>query len=264
MHKNNTKHFISLVDEVLNSESNYFKALENAKKTKGYPCIQKTILDDYNVPYHVNTHNDNKKLFSEHIKEFVISHEDFFTMDTKILFDIAKQIHIDHLLNIEKSEKAHIYYSLAETLRHYGIFRNDKIVSLTNKTFWLELIKKLYLLNLTNSNGFYSNLDDDFRLDKSVQNLVNSIKYFKDNKNIKLDCIDSKIIFHKKQEDKILSIIENKLKQIDIFEFINFILIQNRNNRAIPFNYIVNIALKNIQYSNFKKNNKKNFYKYFK
>ena len=259
MQRNNTKYFITLVDEVLVAENNYFKALENAKQTKGYPYIQKKILDDCNVPYHANTHNDNNKLFSEHIKEFILSHEDIFTMNTNILFDITKQIHIDYLLNIEKPKKAHIYYSLAETVRHYGIHRKDKVVSFANKSFWVELIKKLYLLNLTNPNGFYSNLDDDFRLDKSVPNLVNSIKYFKDDKNINLDCIDSKIIFHKKQEDKILSIIEKKLKQIDIFEFIDFTLIQNRNNRTIPFNYIVNIALKNIQYSNFKKNNKKTF-----
>ena len=91
MQRNNTKNFITLIDKVLVAENNYFKALENAKKTKGYPYIQKKILDDCNVPCHTNAHNDNKKLFEEHIKEFILLHEDVFTMSTNILFDIAKR-----------------------------------------------------------------------------------------------------------------------------------------------------------------------------
>ncbi|WP_345978386.1 hypothetical protein [Sulfurimonas sp. HSL3-2] len=254
---NNTEHFKRLVDNVLVSENNYFNELENAKKTKGYSYIQKKVLDDYNISYCANANNDNQKLFSEYIKQFILSYKDNFTIKTSVLSDIAQQIHIDFLLGENKLKRLDIYFSLAQTLNHYGIYQDDKIEALTNKSFWLKLIKKLYLLNLISPHGFYVNLDESYT--SNVPDFVNAIKFFKHQVNINLDCIDSKIILHKTQNDKIISRIEKKLQQVNIFRFINFILLQDRANKTIPFNYIINISLKNIYYSNFKKSDEKTF-----
>lgn len=249
MSKNDTQRFINLVNDVLDNEKSHFNELENIK-TIGFPSIEKKILNDYKI-YQSNNDVKPQDLFIEHIKQFILSNKDNFTMDTNTLYNISKQIHIDHLMNNKKLEKAHIYYSLAKTIRDYGIYNEDKIIDFSNKLFWKILIKKLYLLNLLSPNGFLANLKGDYKTE--IPHLANAIIFFKKNANINLNCIDGEINFQKGQDKKIASIIEKKLQQVDIFNFIHFILSQNRNNKAIPFNYIINIAIKNLHHSNFKK-----------
>lgn len=257
MSRNYTNQFIKLVDNVLSKETSIFSDLKEEKeRIKSYPHLQKRILELYNIKYETNR-NNAKEVFTEHIKTFILENEESFSMNINILYNVSKQLHIDYLLNDGKDEKYIIYYSLATTLNYYGIFREEKIVDLSNTSFWQELIKKCYLLYLFNPNGFRSDLNEDYMTE--ITHFVNSLKYFKNKTNITIDCIDNEVIFRKRQEYKIILLIEKKLSQVDIFEFIDFILIQNRSHKAIPFNYIINIALKNINNSSFKKKDEKTF-----
>ncbi|QIR79142.1 hypothetical protein FA592_09840 [Sulfurospirillum diekertiae] len=251
MSKNYTQLFINLVNDVLDTEKSYFNELENIKKLD-FPSIEKKILNDYEIDYPING-NKAQDLFVEQIKQFILSSQDNCTMDMSTLYHVSKQIHIDHLVNDKKLEKGHIYYSLAKTIRDYGIYNEEKIIDFSNKLFWKELIKKLYLLNLLSQNGFFANLREDYNTE--IPHLVDAIIFFKKYVNINLNCIDGEINFQKGQDKKIASIIEKKLQQVDIFHFIHFILSQSRHDKTIPFNYIINIAIKNIHHSNFKKKN---------
>lgn len=257
MSRNYTSQFITLINNVLLKEDFFFNELKEEKeRIKSYPHLQKRILEHYNITYETNR-NNAKEVFTEHIKTFILENEESFSMNINILYNVSKQLHIDYLLNDGKDEKYIIYYSLATTLNYYGIFREEKIVDLSNTSFWQELIKKCYLLYLFNPNGFCSDLNENYMTE--ITHFVNSLKYFKNKTNITINCIDNEVIFRKRQVDKIILLIEKKLSQVDIFEFINFILIQNRSYKAIPFNYIINIALKNINNSSFKKKDEKTF-----
>lgn len=258
MTKNYTNQFITLVDNVLLKEKSFFDELKEEKeKIKSYPHIQKRVLEHYDIQYESNR-NNAEDLFKEHIKEYILLNKDSFIMNMDVLDNISKQIHIDYLLTNSTNKKYIIYYSLITTLNYYGIFREEKIVDLSNTLFWEKLIKKCYLLYFISQIGFRNNeLDNTYM--SEIHPFVETLKYFKNKTCLKLDCIDSKVIFKKKQEDKIISLVEKKLSQTDIFEFIDFILIQDRNNKAIPFNYIINIALKNLNKSNFKKKDEKTF-----
>lgn len=251
MLKNYTNVFINLVDDVLFEEKAFFEELEQDKI-----MIEKKIFEHFKIFYNSNQ-NNMKELFKEYIKEFILMNKNNFTMSTSKLFDISKQIHIDYLLGDCKEERFNIYYSISKALQHYGIYSEDKICDLSNIVFWKKLIKKLYLLYFISKNSFLKIIDHNFIKENST--LVESLKYFKNNTSFKIDCIDGNIVFKKCQEMKIIKFIEKKLQQIDIFEFLSFILIQKRNDRRIPFNYIINLALKNIHLSNLKKSNDKIF-----
>lgn len=258
MARNYTNQFITLVDNVLLNEKSFFNELKEEKeRIKSYPHIQKRVLEHYDISYETNR-NNAEDLFKEHIKEYILKNKDSFIMSMDVLHNISKQIHIDYLLENKTNENSVIYYSIATTLHYYGLFREDKIVNLSTILFWEELIKKCYLLYLLNPNGFRNNdLNENYMTE--IPHFVNSLKYFKTKANMIIDCIDNEVVFKKKQEDKIISLIEKKLSQTDIFEFIDFILIQDRNHKAIPFNYIINIALKNLNKSNSKKKDEKTF-----
>lgn len=258
MSRNNTNKFITLVDNVLLNEATFFNELKEEKeRIKSYPHLQKRIFEHYNISYKASR-NNAKDLFKEHIKEYILANKNSFTMNIDILHNISKQLNIDYLLNDSKDEKYIIYYSLVTTLNYYGIFIEEKIVDLSNTLFWEELIKKCYLLYFTSQIGFRSHdLNENYM--NEIYPLVNSFKYFKNRINIEIVSIDNEVILKKNQEDKIIALIEKKLRQVDIFEFIDFILTQNINNKAIPFNYIINIALKNINNTTFKKKDEKTF-----
>lgn len=256
MSNNYTAQFINLVNDVLLEENVFFNDIKEERK-RSYPNIQKKILEHYNIQYELNT-NNAKDLFEEHIKEYILQNKSFFIMNMDILKNISKQLHIDYLLTDKKNEKYIIYYSLVTALNYHGIFREERIVNFSNISFWKELIKKCYLLYLLSPSGFrVHDLKENYI--KEIPNFVSSIKYFESTANIKIQCIDFEIIFTKNQETKIISLIEKKLRQIDILNFIDYILVQNRNNGSIPFNYIINLALKNVHNSNFKKKDEKSF-----
>lgn len=261
MSKNNTKTFIELVDCVVENERYYFQEIDIFKSTHGYPDLKKKILIDNGIPISFETNYELDESYKNHIKTFIDSSIDSQCINTKILYDISRQVQIDYLLEIISGDKAKLYYSLAEALRSYGIHRDEKIPSLSNGVFWKTLIKKLYLLNTMNVHGFYDDFEQYYVLDKSIPELVESIKFFNNLKCMKITCMDGNIIFGKYQERSIVKLLEKKLQQLDIFQFISYVLRINRHKKNIPFNYIVNLALKNLNTSNHKKSDAKTFFK---
>lgn len=135
MSRNYTNQFIKLVANVLSKEASIFSELkEDKERIKSYPHLQKRIFEHYNITYETNR-NNAKEVFTEHIKKFILENEESFSMNINILYNVSKQLHIDYLLNDGKDEKYIIYYSLATTLNYYGIFREEKIVDLSNTLF---------------------------------------------------------------------------------------------------------------------------------
>ncbi|AXX95736.1 hypothetical protein [Arcobacter ellisii] len=261
MNINYTHIFIDLVNELLASEQEYFQKIKTIKETKkSFPELRKIILNDYNISIESYEFNDNE-LFKNHIKQFILDSSDIFDINVDTLFNISKQVQVEYLLENISEKDAKLYYALANTLRDYGIYRDEKIVSFKNKNFWLQLLKKLYLLNYMSTTGFIDDFEGMYHMDKSIPEFVESIKFFKNHCNLDIYSIDYKIVFNKKQEEKIVSVIEKKLRQIDIFEFLSYVLHKSRLDKKIPFNYIINLSLKNIYQSNFKKTDDKTFSK---
>lgn len=248
--KNYTQEFINLVDKTIFRYKDKFERLEKIKNEDvSINLIEKEFFDEFSI----NSKDDNS--YNKHIEEYIKTFDNNVSMDLKKLKNISKQIQITYLVSDKKNNTLNKYFTIADYLIHCGVYREDQIIGFSNVEFWIELIEKIYKISIVKG------LREDFGdyLTDEINELVNSIKYFHNKFNLNINCIDGNIYFKKYEEKKAVSIIEKKLKQIDLFEFISYILIQNRNNTKIPFNYIINLSIKNIQYSNMKKKDEKDF-----
>ena len=252
---------MELVDSVIESERYYFQEIDILKSKQGYPDLKKKILSDYGITMPQEAYPDLEKLFISYIEESISLFIDSSCVDGNILLaDISKQVQIDYLLGNLSKEKVTMYYSLSTTQMSYGIHRNGKIQPLSNSIFWTGLIKKLYLLNFMSINGFNDSFEQLYTVDKSIPELVASIRFFNNVQGIKINCIDGKVLFNKHQENSIVKIIEKKLHQLDIFKFIEYLL-KDKKDKSLPYNYIFNILIKNIHKSNHKKKDETTFLK---
>lgn len=266
--ENHTKDFINLIEKVLDENNEYFKELNNIKQVDKKELIIKIFennklnLNDYKddngeIPYLILG-----KPFEVHIKEFILSFKDSFSINVEILKDISKQIQIDYLLKNISKEKAKFYCSISNALINYGIYKNGAIVSFQNIKFWKELIKKLYSLNLLQKN--YPNIffeeeypeHPDFN---HLTKLINAKNTVEEQLKEKLEIIDGIVVFKKGQEKRIVEKIEKKLVQCNLFYFLNFIFKLYYENKkinnieyTIPYKYIINILIKNISKSKHK------------
>lgn len=266
--KNHTKDFINLIEKVLDENNEYFKELNNIKQVDKKELIIKIFennklnLNDYKdangeIPYLIL-----EKPFEVHIKEFILSFKDCFSINVEILKDISKQIEIDYLLKKICKEKAKFYYSISNALIYYGIYKNGTIVPFQNIIFWKELIKKLYSLNLLQED--YLNIcceennsnNPDFNF---IERLLNDKSNIEKQLKEKLEIIDSIVVFKKGQEKRIVEKIEKKLIQFNLFYFLKFIFKLYDKNKQInnieytmPYKYIINILIKNISKSKHK------------
>lgn len=267
--ENHTKDFINLIEKVLDENNEYFKELNNIKQVDKKDLIIKIFennklnLNDYKddngeIPYLVLG-----KPFKVHIKEFILSFKDSFSINVEILKDISKQIEIDYLLKNISKEKAKFYCSISNALIYYGIYKNGAIVSFQNIKFWKELIKKLYSLNLLQENYPNISFEDEGHPEHPDFNHSTRLKNAKDTveKQLKekLKIIDGIVVFKKGQEKRIVEKIEKKLIQCNLFYFLNFIFKLydedkkiNNIEHTIPYKYIINILIKNISKSKHK------------
>ncbi|MFX4231355.1 hypothetical protein ACOL3I_07700 [Aliarcobacter butzleri] len=266
--KNYTKDFIDLIEKVLDENNEYFKELNNIKQVDKKELIIKIFennklnLNDYKddngeIPYLIL-----EKPFKVHIKEFILSFKDCFSINVEILKDISKQIEIDYLLKKICKEKAKFYYSISNALIYYGIYKNGTIVPFQNIKFWKELIKKLYSLNLLQKHYInicceennFNNPDFNF-----IERLLNDKSNIEKQLKEELEIIDGIVVFKKGQEKRIVEKIEKKLIQCNLFYFLKFIFeLYDKNKKmnnieyTIPYKYIINILVKNISKSKHK------------
>ncbi|AXX93621.1 hypothetical protein CPU12_10970 [Malaciobacter molluscorum LMG 25693] len=264
--ENHTKDFINLIEKVLDENNEYFKELNNIKQEDKKELIIKIFennklnLNDYKddngeIPYLILG-----KPFEVHIKKFILSFKDSFSINVEILKDISKQIEIDYLLKTISKEKANFYWSISNALIYYGIYKNGKIVSFQNVKFWKELIKKLYSLNLLQEHypNFYFEEEGyphpDFN---HLTRLINDKNIIEKQLKEKLEIVDGIVIFKKGQGKRIVEKIEKKLAQCNLFYFLKFIFELYYKNKkinnieyTIPYKYIINILIKNISKSN--------------
>jgi hypothetical protein len=148
--KNHTKDFINLIEKVLDENNGYFKELNNIKQVDKKKLIIKIFE---NNKLNLNDYKDDngeihylilEKPFEVHIKEFILSFENCFSINVEILKDISKQIEIDYLLKKISKEKAKFYYSISNALIYYGIYKKGTIVPFQNIKFWKELINSTF------------------------------------------------------------------------------------------------------------------------
>lgn len=266
--KNHTKDFINLIEKVLDENNEYFKELNNIKQVDKKDLIIK-IFENNNL--NLNDYKDDNgkipylvlgKPFKVHIKEFILSFKDNFSINIEILKDISKQIEIDYLLKNISKEKAKFYYSISNALIYYGIYKNGAIVPFQNIKFWKELIKKLYSLNLLQEHYLnicceennFNNPDFNF-----IERLLNDKSNIEKQLKEELEIIDGVVVFKKEQENRIIKKIEKKLTQCNLFYFIQFVFDLYKKNKikhnieyTIPYKYIINILIKNISKSKHK------------
>lgn len=266
---NYTKDFIDLIEKVLDENKEYFKDLNNIKQVDKKELIIKVFennklnLNDYKddnvgIPYLILG-----KPFEVHIKEFILSFKDSFSINVEILKDISKQIEIDYLLKNISKEKAKFYCSISKALFYYGIYKNGAIVSFQNIKFWKELIKKLYSLNLLQEHyPDFSFEEEGYPEHPDFNNLTRLMidrNIIEEQLKEKLEIIDGIVIFKKSQEKRIVEKIEKKLVQCNLFYFLKFIFeLYDKNKKinnieyTIPYKYIINILIKNISKSKHK------------
>ena len=266
--ENHTKDFINLIEKVLDENSEYFKELNNIKQVDKKELIinifenNKLNLNDYKDDNGEIHYLILEKPFEVHIKEFILSFEDCFSINVEILKDISKQIEIDYLLKKISKEKAKFYYSISNALIYYGIYKKGTIVPFQNIKFWKELIKKLYSLNLLQEH--YLNIcceenncnNPDFNF---IERLLNDKSNIEKQLKEELEIIDGVVVFKKDQENRIIKKIEKKLTQCNLFYFIKFVFDLYKENKinhhieyTIPYKYIINILIKDISKSKHK------------
>lgn len=258
--KNDTLNFINIINLVVEKNKEYFSSLEEIKAND----IQKfkiKILDNLQIPFEKSYTNLNE-IFQNHIKEFIWDRKKEFSMSTESLTNISTQIEIDYLLKKISKNEAQFYHSISSALTYYGIYKDTKIVSFSNSSFWEELINMIYLLNLMSSPSYSTCCQDnhynhpDFN---KLPRLIEAKKYIENKLNEEIVIIDSEVIFKKGQEEIIVKKIEKKLSQLNLFKFLRFIFNiyqdDKKNHKielTIPYKYIINILVKNISNSNHK------------
>ncbi len=266
--KNNTLNFIHIINLVIKENKEYFSILEEMK-TKNIQKFKINILNDFQIPYE-EIYFDLNKIFQNHIKEFILNRKKDFSMNTESLRNISTQIEIDYLLEKLSKDEAQFYHSISSALIYYGIYRDNKIVPFSNISFWKELIKKLTILNMMNTNQYSDCCNDDEHTKNhpdfnQLHRLIKAKKNIEEKLNEKLEVIDTVVIFKKGQEERIVKKIEKKLSQLNLFNFLIFIFNlyehdkKNHDNMITPFKYIINILIKNISFSKHKNNDGKNF-----
>ena len=263
--KNYTLNFINLIEKVISDNQNYFNELNNIK-TKNFQKLKTTILNNLEIP-HEKPYSDLNKIFQEYIEHFILERKNDFSMDTLILERISTQIELDYLAKKIEKTKAQLYHSITHAITYYGIYRGKKIVALQCTEFWEELIKKLYLLNLMNSNYYSTCCDDNYYNHpdfNKLSRLIDAKRNIEEKLSEEIEIIDSVVVFKKNQEERIVKKIEKKLSQLHLFNFLRYIFnIYEENKRkhnielTIPYKYIINILIKNIANSKHKNNDPK-------
>jgi len=131
-------------------------------------------------------------------------------------------------------------------------------MTFSNCFFWEELIKKIYLLNLMNTNSYSTCCEDHYyQFNKTIPNLVNAVKDIEDSFNEQIDIVDGKVKFKNNQEERIIKKIEKKLSSLNLFYFLEFIFEFYKTNHKyemnFPYKYAINLLIKNISKSKHKK-----------
>lgn len=268
MRENYTVIFISLVNKVLDAKQEYFKSLSNSKKNG--VDIKNNILYNLCIKYEKHCFDFNE-ILKDHIKNFILEQKDCCLMNANILQKISTQIEIDCIEKKLTEDKARLYYTLASSLSHYGILKNEMIPSFENSKFWEGLITRLYLLNLEENNSidmmnlyFYNTQifknNPDFN---RISNLIDAKKLIKDKLKEDINIIDSVVVFKKGQENRIVTKIEKKLHLLDLFMFLQLIFNiykQHKEKHQVeiepPYKYTINLLVKNINKSKHKNKNK--------
>lgn len=243
---NYTLSFKKIVDDVLIENDEYFKNVSKSSFEK--------ILGDLNIEYSYTF--DTDKIINEHIKNFILDNnkKESRLIDIEILNQISKQLNIEYLEeSIETNKnKLELYYSLSNALSYHNIYKKGVISSFCNNEFWKKLVKFLHSLNLAKNTApkMYEN--------ESLKSLIDSKIKLKDKLNEDIDIIDGEVVFKKQQENKIITKIEKKLSQLNLFDFLNFIFLKYENKRNdYPYKYTINLLIKNIHKSKHKYKDKK-------
>jgi len=132
------------------------------------------------------------------IKNYILSKKDNFSIDTRVLDNISTQLEIEYLLNRREKADAHILCAISDALTHYGIYREDKIVSFKHVDFWKELIKMICLLNMMNPNPYSLRYNEKIYEHPAKQKLpifANAIKNIELKLKEKIEVIDGVVVF---------------------------------------------------------------------
>lgn len=256
---NNTSLFLELVDEVKRENQNYFTELRQIKE-RCILVLKEKIFNDFELVDNKKGIVDTKP-FEMLIKNYILSKKDNFSIETQVLDNISTQLEIEYLLNRREKADAQFLCAISDALTHYGIYREDKIVSFQHVDFWKELIKMICLLNMMNQTPYSLRCDEkiyDHPVKQKLPKFANAIKKIELELEEKIKVIDSVVVFEKLQEEEIISKIEKKLSQLHLFNFLRFVFNKYQEDKSqhkieftIPYKYIINILVKNISKSTY-------------
>ena len=244
----------------MESNEQYFLCLEKVK-IENYGEFRQKIMDDLNI--HQDGPNfDFCEVLKKHIKDFILNEKEHFTMSVNVLKNISTQLEIDYLSKKISKESAYNYYSVSHALIYYGIYRGNSIRSFDSTEFWIKLVKMIYLLNMISTKPYLMLLDESYPSHpdfKQIKKLIEAKTNIEDKLGEVIEIVDGEVFFQKGQEERIVKKIENKLSKLNLFKFIRFIFTfyqENKKNNnieyTIPYKYIVNILIKNINNSKHK------------
>ena len=263
--RNNTHTFINIVNQTMETNEKYFSYLEKVKIENNHEFIQK-ITSDLNI-HHDGTNFNFCEALKKHIEDFILNEEEHFSMNVNVLKNISNQLEIDYLSKKISKELAHHYYSISNALIYHGIYRGNSIQTFDSTEFWIKLVKMIYLLNMAGHKQHYTFLGERFSNHpdfNKMKKLVEAKKNIEDKLGEEIEIIDGEVIFQKGQEERIVKKIEMKLSKLHLFNFIRFIFNlyddNKKNNNiehTIPYKYIVNLLIKNINNSKHKNKNRK-------
>ncbi|WP_272572312.1 hypothetical protein [Providencia sp. PROV258] len=250
--ENNTSIFIFLIKKMIHENETFFSKLKNLKKQNSQLLKEKIFLElgllvppPYEKPI---------EIIKSLIKDYISNNSDEALMDFEILDNISKQLQIEYLQHKIKKEDFDFYCYFSGALKYYGICRFGKITSFDNHAFWKYLTKTLYIIKLLDSNNYYHNAINTLKIKSNpINTLVNSSEKIKSELDEDIDIVDGAVSFKIGQEDRILSKVEARLSELNLFNALRFIFNvyeddknHNKIENTIPYKYLINILIKNI------------------
>ncbi len=263
--RNNTQTFINIVNKTMETNEQYFLCLEKVK-IENYGEFRQKVMNDLNI-HHDGTNFNFLEIIKKHIKDFILNEKEHFTMSVNVLKNISTQLEIDYLSKKISKEFAYHYYSISHSLIYYGIYIGNSIRSFDSTDFWIKLVKMIYLLNMVGSKQYYMFLEESFPNHpdfNQMKKLIDAKTNIEDKLGEEIEIVDGEVFFQKGQEERIVKKIEIKLSRLHLFNFIRFIFDFYEDNKrkhniehTIPYKYIINLLIKNINNSKHKNNDRK-------
>lgn len=245
--KNHTEFFIKRLGAVRDSISDLLDEIENDNDEKkslskisqkyGYKT-QDGLLSQYHLELKIQSNLASLIIDDDNIQHY------------KTLQKIKKQLLIEFFYKQEKTAK--INFLVIDRILE-NLNTNKCIASFDDCDTWNTILEQLILLFTLYVDQEHHSLSKCFIKDCEEYHLAKHLLFFhKETKFEKIRFIDGEVVFPKSTERQILTLLENRIRNLNILSFIDYIvdLGKRKSHQDKPLMFLFNLAIKNLSTQN--------------